>query len=63
MTANYLFVAGIFALHVAAHVISGNPTWQDLWEGGFILVGLFAAHEALGWARNLKAEDEGDVGC
>jgi hypothetical protein len=57
----YLFVAGILALGVAIDVISGKPTWDDLWVSLFLFGGLGAAQEALGWARSLKAEDDSDI--
>jgi hypothetical protein len=61
MVGVYLFVAGILSLGVAIDVISGKPTWDDLWVSLFLFGGLGAAQEALGWARSLKAEDDSDI--
>jgi hypothetical protein len=60
MTAVYLFAAGILALTVAIHVMSDNPTWDDLWLSLLSFGGWGAAQETLGWARSLKAEDDSD---
>jgi hypothetical protein len=62
MTGVYLWVAGLCALFVATHVISGKLIWEDLWWFFFGIGGLINAKEALGWARSLKAEGESDVG-
>jgi hypothetical protein len=58
MVGVYWFVAGVCALGVAIHVISGKTTWDDLWLSFFSVVGWSSAQETLGWARSLKAEDD-----
>jgi hypothetical protein len=61
MVGVYLFAAGVCALGVAIDVISGKPTWDDLWLTLLSVAWLGGAHESLGWARSLKADGESNV--